>query len=156
MPINPAKLRKITRRAWRLVREGVRRYGGGPRQYLAEALRLAWAEAKGKVVVLRPVRAIPSRAAMVADGTTGRAASWRGDGMEKLQAVVDEARAHGAAALDNHGYLSTSEWLCVCLAAGTAESIDRLKGGHYPSVPEAWRRIGPTGQRFVLENWNTH
>lgn len=50
MPTPRAKLRKIARRAWQLVREGVRRHGGRPRQYVAEALRLAWAEAKGKVV----------------------------------------------------------------------------------------------------------
>ncbi|MDQ1646871.1 MAG: hypothetical protein QOJ50_3055 [Cryptosporangiaceae bacterium] len=40
--------RQLLRRAWGLARDGARRFGGSPRLYLDEAMRLAWAEVKAR------------------------------------------------------------------------------------------------------------
>src|SRR3954464_12701186 len=40
------KLRPIMRQAWSWARPGVAKFGGKPIQYLAEALRIVWAEKK--------------------------------------------------------------------------------------------------------------
>jgi len=40
------KLRIIMRRAWSWARHGAAKFGGRPIQYLAEALRIVWAEKK--------------------------------------------------------------------------------------------------------------
>src|SRR3954454_2497289 len=40
------KLRLIMRQAWSWARHGAAKFGGKPVQYLAEALRLVWAEKK--------------------------------------------------------------------------------------------------------------
>src|SRR3954451_10212363 len=40
------KLRLIMRQAWAWARHGATKFGGRPIQYLAEALRIAWAEKK--------------------------------------------------------------------------------------------------------------
>ena len=42
----------VLRRAWDLARIGARRFGGTVRQYLPEAMRLAWAHEKATVVRL--------------------------------------------------------------------------------------------------------
>ena len=36
----------IMRRAWKIAREGAEKFGGSPREYFKEALRMAWAEIK--------------------------------------------------------------------------------------------------------------
>jgi len=46
---NPASTIAM-RNAWRLAREGWRIYGGSPRTYIREALRIAWAELKAHPV----------------------------------------------------------------------------------------------------------
>ena len=40
------KLRIIMKQAWTWARHGARKFGGNVRQYLAEALRIVWAEKK--------------------------------------------------------------------------------------------------------------
>src|SRR3954447_7512834 len=40
------KLRLVMRQAWAWARHGARKFGGNVRQYLAEALRIVWAEKK--------------------------------------------------------------------------------------------------------------
>lgn len=40
-------MKKIMMRAWEIVRNAVAQFGGKAREYMAEALRMAWAEAKG-------------------------------------------------------------------------------------------------------------
>ena len=40
------KLRLIMRQAWAWARHGAAKFGGSPLQYLAEALRIVWAEKK--------------------------------------------------------------------------------------------------------------
>jgi hypothetical protein len=45
-------LSEIMRDAWRIAREGQRRFGGQLKPYFAESLRQAWAKAKAKVLCL--------------------------------------------------------------------------------------------------------
>lgn len=45
-----AELAGIMRYAWRIARMGVQRFGGWPRLYFACALRMAWQEARTRVV----------------------------------------------------------------------------------------------------------
>jgi protein Gp111 len=40
------KLRLVMRQAWRWARHGAAKFGGSPVRYLAEALRIVWAEKK--------------------------------------------------------------------------------------------------------------
>jgi Streptococcus thermophilus bacteriophage Gp111 protein len=40
------KLRIVMRQAWAWARHGAQKFGGRPIQYLAEALRIVWAEKK--------------------------------------------------------------------------------------------------------------
>lgn len=40
-------MKKIMMRAWEIVKNAVAKFGGKAREYMAEALRMAWAEKKG-------------------------------------------------------------------------------------------------------------
>lgn len=40
-------MKKIMMRAWEIVKAAIAKFGGKAREYMAEALRMAWAEAKG-------------------------------------------------------------------------------------------------------------
>lgn len=40
-------MKQIMKRAWEIVKNAIAKFGGKAREYMAEALRLAWAEAKG-------------------------------------------------------------------------------------------------------------
>ena len=40
-------MKKIMMRAWEIVKNAVAKFGGKAREYMAEALRMAWAETKG-------------------------------------------------------------------------------------------------------------
>ena len=40
-------MKKIMMRAWEIAKNAVAQFGGKVREYMAEALRMAWAEAKG-------------------------------------------------------------------------------------------------------------
>lgn len=51
--------------------------------------------------------------------------------------------------LDGYAYLSTSEWLTLCLAIGTPASLQNLG---WP-LPDAWNRIGAVGQDIVVTAW---
>src|SRR3954447_4439905 len=62
------KLRIIMKQAWSLARHGAAKFGGRPIQYLAEALRIVWAEKK------KPAREIAgSRARVLAEVAEMRA-----------------------------------------------------------------------------------
>lgn len=50
-----AELAGIMRHAWRLARMGVERFGGWPRLYFSCALRMAWHEARTRVVYRKGV-----------------------------------------------------------------------------------------------------
>jgi hypothetical protein len=65
-----------------------------------------------------------------------------------IRQVQDNPRLMG-----QYGYLSTSEWLMLLLGVGTKSSIAKLADTSCPTIPEAWQRIGPTGQAVVLEAW---
>ncbi len=72
--------------------------------------------------------------------------------MRKLLQIIEAVRENPDA-LDDYGYLSTSEWLVVCLGVGTPASIARLGDARYPTIPEAWDRIGSSGRAIVTEAW---
>ena len=40
-------MKKIMKRAWEIAKNAAAKFGGKAREYMAEALRMAWAEAKG-------------------------------------------------------------------------------------------------------------
>jgi len=72
--------------AWRLAREGWAIYGGSPRQYIAEALRIAWAELKSDpvhracvqmVAEIRAARANPQPSPQLSPGLMAAAHRWR-------------------------------------------------------------------------------
>lgn len=42
-------MKKIMKRAWEIAKNAAEKFGGKAREYMAEALRMAWAEAKGAV-----------------------------------------------------------------------------------------------------------
>lgn len=46
-----ARKRSVMLKAWTIAREGAARFGGSARQYLGEALRLAWRDARLAAVV---------------------------------------------------------------------------------------------------------
>src|SRR4051795_2490398 len=64
------KLRLIMRTAWAWARHGARKFGGKPVQYLAEALRIAWAEKKklAREIAESRARVLVGLAAMKAEG----------------------------------------------------------------------------------------
>ena len=64
------KLRLIMRQAWAWDRHGARKFGGGPRLYLAEALRIAWAEKKklAREIAESRARVLATIAEMKAEG----------------------------------------------------------------------------------------
>ncbi|MBC7906898.1 MAG: hypothetical protein H7Y60_09155 [Rhodospirillaceae bacterium] len=72
--------------------------------------------------------------------------------MRKLLQIIDAVRDNPEA-LNDYGYLSTAEWLIVCMGVGTPEAIAALKNARYPTIPDAWTRIGSSGQQIVLEAW---
>lgn len=71
--------------------------------------------------------------------------------MQDMRSIIAQVRANPIL-VDQYGYLSTSEWLILCLGVGTTDSIVRLPG-QYPTISDAWQRIGPTGQRIVSDAW---
>jgi hypothetical protein len=54
------------KRAWVIAREGVKKFGGKVKEYFAEALRIAWAEVKGKAAKFE----------FELDGDTRRTRTW--------------------------------------------------------------------------------
>jgi len=64
------KLRLIMRQAWAWARHGAAKFGGKPVQYLAEALRIAWAEKKklAREIAESRARVLAELAAMKAEG----------------------------------------------------------------------------------------
>lgn len=72
--------------------------------------------------------------------------------MQDLAAIIDRVRENPRL-LNQYGYLSTSEWLIVCLGVGTKHSIAKLADGRFQTIPEAWQRIGAEGQAIVTEAW---
>ena len=68
IPKNP-DARHAMRDAWRLARRGQTLYGGKVRDYLAEALRIAWAEVKADPIVQECKRIIAATRARKAAGT---------------------------------------------------------------------------------------
>ena len=44
----------IMKRAWRIAKSAVKKFGGKAKQYFAEAMKMAWAEAKRTEEVLVP------------------------------------------------------------------------------------------------------
>lgn len=73
--------------------------------------------------------------------------------MERLQQIVDQARARGEEVLDQYGYLSTGEMISVCLAVGTPEALDRMPSSYRGYIKDAWNRIDDRHRAFILENW---
>src|SRR3954465_5703264 len=64
------KLPLIIRQAWAWARHGAAKFGGKPIQYLAEALRIVWAEKKklARAIAESPSRAVAELAKMQAEG----------------------------------------------------------------------------------------
>jgi len=64
------KLRLIMRQAWAWARHGAQKFGGRPRLYLAEALRIVWAEKKklAREIAESRARVLAELAAMKAEG----------------------------------------------------------------------------------------
>src|SRR4051794_41893478 len=64
------KLRLIMRQAWAWARHGAAKFGGKPVRYLAEALRIAWAEKKklAREIAESRARVLAELAAMRAEG----------------------------------------------------------------------------------------
>lgn len=71
--------------------------------------------------------------------------------MQDMNAIIEDVLRHPRR-LSSYGYLSTSEWLILCLGVGTKASIAKLPAS-YPTISDAWNRIGETGQRIVTESW---
>jgi hypothetical protein len=70
--------------------------------------------------------------------------------MQDMRSIIGQVRENPTL-IDQYGYLSTAEWLILCLGVGTKESIAKL--GRYPTIAEAWQRIGYKGQTIVTEIW---
>src|SRR5690349_7666055 len=64
------KLRIVMKQAWAWARHGARKFGGRPIQYLAEALRIVWAEKKklARAIAESRARVLAELAAMKAEG----------------------------------------------------------------------------------------
>jgi Streptococcus thermophilus bacteriophage Gp111 protein len=64
------KLRLIMRQAWSWARHGAQKFGGKPIQYLAEALRIVWAEKKklAREIAESRARVLAEVAKMQAEG----------------------------------------------------------------------------------------
>jgi Streptococcus thermophilus bacteriophage Gp111 protein len=82
--------------AWRLVREGQAIYGGSRRQYIREALKIAWAELKANpvhraclemIASLRAEKRQPKSASTLSPGLQAAANRW---------AYRNRTRAYGA------------------------------------------------------------
>lgn len=71
--------------------------------------------------------------------------------MQNLAAIIQQVRANPRT-LNSYGYLSTSEWLILCLGVGTKASIAKLPPS-YPTIGDAWQRIGEDGQAIVTDAW---
>lgn len=71
--------------------------------------------------------------------------------MQDMAAIIDNVRENPRR-MSQYGYLSTAEWLILCLGVGTKASIAKLPPV-YPTVADAWRRIGEDGQRIVTDAW---
>lgn len=71
--------------------------------------------------------------------------------MQDMRSIIAAVRANPRT-LSHHSYMSTSEWLILCLGVGTKASIAKLPPS-YPTIADAWQRIGPTGQAIVTEAW---
>lgn len=67
-----------------------------------------------------------------------------------LEAV--ELIRRGAAGLDDYGYLSTSEWIVLCLAIGTREALADLQPS-YSTLTAAWARLDAGQRATVLHAW---
>ena len=67
----------VLRRAWDFARIGARRFGGTVRQYLPEAMRLAWAHEKKKAAAERVAQEERVRAAAFDLVAAGRDAATR-------------------------------------------------------------------------------
>lgn len=71
--------------------------------------------------------------------------------MQDMTAIIDRVRANPRT-LSSYGYLSTAEWLILCLGVGTKSSIAKLPAS-YPTIGDAWQRIGEDGQAIVTDAW---
>ena len=69
-PARREQLRIIMRQAWAWARHGANRFGGRPAQYLAQALRIVWAEKKriAREIAESRARVLAELAAMKAEG----------------------------------------------------------------------------------------
>lgn len=59
-------MKKIMKRAWEIAREGVKKFGGKVKEYLAESLKLAWKEVK-ESVSLPVLKGTPKQVAWAED-----------------------------------------------------------------------------------------
>lgn len=73
--------------------------------------------------------------------------------MQDMHAIIAQVR-ETPRLMNQYSYLSTSEWLILCLGVGTKTSIAKL-GNRYPTIADAWQRIGESGQRIVTEAWES-
>src|SRR3954468_18481090 len=68
------KLRLVMRQAWRWAHHGAAKFGGRPIQYLAEALKIVWADKKrlARDIAESRVRVLAEVAKMRAEGVIAR------------------------------------------------------------------------------------
>lgn len=71
--------------------------------------------------------------------------------MQNMHAAIATVKADPSA-IDRYGYMSTGEWLILCLGVGTKDSIAKLPP-NYPTIADAWQRIGVSGQQIVTDAW---
>lgn len=71
---------------------------------------------------------------------------------EKLLPIIDKVRADPEA-IRGYDYLSTSEFITVCLAVGTHDSLSKMDARGFPDIPGAWRRIVDEGRQVILKAW---
>ncbi|MGC2853923.1 hypothetical protein ACM64Y_00475 [Novispirillum sp. DQ9] len=67
-----------------------------------------------------------------------------------LEAIKDvRAKPRRLRAYD---FLSTSEWIALCLGVGTKAALAQLPAT-FPTAPEAWRRLDAGQRATVLHAW---
>src|SRR5690554_7300845 len=78
------KMKKVMVRAWEIAREGAKKFGGKVIDYLAEALRMAWAEFK---------MAVANERGSVKLVGTEKQVKWANDIRDKYMKAFDEMRS---------------------------------------------------------------
>lgn len=68
--------KEIMKRAWEIAKQGAEKFGGKAIEYIAEALRMAWKEAKQPKEIVLKVRHQPSGGKEWVAEITGRHPKW--------------------------------------------------------------------------------